>query len=163
LNEYEIYAAGLGLLFSSPEPLHSLVEGKNYSGSSDPGNALSKLYDDQRMFLLATGSPELDYVISFYETNKSSYPHEAMIEEIQAGIEIVGGSLVIRDGYDLLDWEPAVDYAVEIPIEDGYYRLTIGWSHSGKNSTMNLHILAQKSDSKIEGRDMYELIYEIDQ
>jgi len=161
MQEFEIHAAGLGLLISSPEPLHRLVEGKNYSSSTAADNALSKLYMDQKMFLLATGSPELDYSIRFYETSKSSFPHEAMIEEIQAGIEIVGGSLVIRDGYDLLDWEPSVDYAVEIPIEDGYYRLEIGWTPSGKHSTMDLHIYAQKSDIKIEGRDMYELIYEV--
>lgn len=156
MRTYKLFSAGLGLLFSSPEPLRELIKGGNYTGYEDDDTNISGLFRNQEMFLLATGSPELDYEINVYDGGISQEIEDNFRASIQVCIDIRGGAMVIRDGYDLMDWNPTDKSTVQIAIDDGYYQLHIGWSPSPKHAEMVLHIHPQKTATKIPGEDMYE-------
>ncbi len=160
MRTYSLYAAGLGLMFSSPKPLSGLKEGVNYSEDEDSRASVDELVRDQRLFLLATGSPQLDYVINVHD-HGSGYDLEwKMRAFVSVGLDVYGGSIVVRDGYDLMDWNPVDEEAVVVPAEDGYYELLIGWVPSTRHAEMVLHIVARKAKDRIPGEEMYELIYE---
>ena len=160
MGTYTLYAAGLGLMFSSPRALGALDKGADYSEGGNRRVRIDQLIRDQQLVLVATGSPQLDYVINVHEEASSQDLGQSTRAFVRFGLEVCGGALVVRDGYDLMDWNPDEESAVVIPTEDGYYELLVGWAPSTRHAEMVLHIVPQKVTAKIPGEEMYELIYE---
>jgi hypothetical protein len=72
----------------------------------------------------ATGSPGV-YTIRTY----SGYPDNSTLDKfthrIRLAVEVRDRTLIFRDLYDLLEWDPAVPDNQKVILDDGFYHLTV--------------------------------------
>lgn len=155
-NVYNLYAVGLGLLFSSIGELKNL----GVNGSPVEENDYTELLDNHCAFTLGTGSPELDYEIHVHDSPWESEIEDALYASVKAFLRVKGGALVVRDGYDLDEWLEAPDEIATIPMDDGSYHLTIAAEPGSGHSTMVLHLVAVQNDDNSNAQGTHELIYQ---
>lgn len=158
--ERELYASGLGLLISSRESLQALRDGANYfQPGEEEDRVITRLLDNDELMTLATGSPQLDYRIHVHEGPIPAAVELKLRNAVEAGLRVRGAALVIRDGYDLLDWRTESESTVSFDVPDGYYRLRIGWEPCAQRGTMILHFGPERSAERIPGQESLELLY----
>jgi hypothetical protein len=142
------FPASPGFLLSSPKTLSGLKEGGEYDPDASP---VKELIDEQQIILLQTGSPELDYQLHFH----SGDPDRQARVQSSFGMRVDGGALVIRDGYDLMDWSDSDDQ--RLTIEDGYYAVDALWTPG--EAEMEIHFYFNRTDSRVDGDGMVELMW----
>jgi hypothetical protein len=135
----ELYAAGLGLLVSSPHVLAQFAAGKDYFSGEDPW--MADLFASQKIALIRTGSPQIDY--RFFSASPG--PMAAYLSYVEFGLEVEDGGLVFRDGYDLYEWDPS-SAEVRLPSPTGYCRVGVGWTRGPSHASMQLHVSSVRTE-----------------
>lgn len=135
----ELYAAGLGLLVSSPHVLAQLAPGKDYF--SGEASRMDELFASQKIALIHTGSPQIDY--RFFSASPG--PMAAYLSYVEFGLVVEDGGLLFRDGYDLYEWDPSSD-EVRLPSPTGYCRIGVGWTRGPSHASMQLHVSSVRTE-----------------
>jgi hypothetical protein len=135
----------------SPEPVRVLVEGRDYMPGGELVEPLRGLVARQEVALLGTGSPELDYELSV----RLSPPPAATVKQAAAkvafGLRIAGGKLLVRDGYDPMEWHRTGESVRRCAVPDGYYRVTALWIADDERDPMVVQLYLQTASRKVPG------------
>jgi hypothetical protein len=124
-NQPALYASGLGVLVSSPGALRLLEPGVDHQQLHEANHGSAHdLFTSHRLVCLGTGSPQLYYRFVVHEAGPTPDELERALTSDTFDIEVLDGGLVIRDGYDLLDWEPIPGLCFEFSLRAGRYHVT---------------------------------------
>ena len=124
VTEGRLHAGGLGLILFSPSVLAHIPEGADFMselGCEPKGRLYESLVQTQRVVLLGTGSPQLDYAIRVVPP--AAAVSGQALNATEFGLSIEGGLLAIRDGYAPMEWLLDDPYEIRFSVRDGYYRV----------------------------------------
>jgi hypothetical protein len=141
VTEGRLHAGGLGLMLFSPPVLAHIPEGADFMSELDcepRGRLYDALLRTQRVVLLGTGSPQLDYAIRIVPPAAAASGRALNASEF--GLSIEGGLLAIRDGYAPMGWLVEDPYELRFPVVDGYYRVRALWMPRRNGSYADMHI-----------------------
>lgn len=151
MRTFNIFASGLGLLFSSRGAVGSLA----VDGAAVDESKYETLVTSNRIFAVDTGSPELDYEIHLHERPWSTDVKETFENILVAPLVVEGGAVVIRDGYDLEEWMEHPEELVVFDIEDGRYRVHVASACSIQHTTMILHLYFEETEQLAAAEGYY--------
>lgn len=148
----ELHAAGLGLMLYSPCVEALLEDGRDYM---PPGKCLvSPLREmverDQQVVFLGTGSPQLDYMVHVELGEPRSELARQAPARVRFGLDIAGGTLCVRDGYDPMEWHSAGESVHRVPMGDGYHVVDALWIPDDPDR-MTIHLCFCRADERISG------------
>lgn len=153
-----LHASGLGLMVYSPSATDEIAEG---SDTMPVGGALlpplDRLVREQRVVFLATGSPQLDYALEVHVS--AGAPPEDALASVAFPVEVSGGVLAFRDGYDPMDWTRDPPHLVRFTVPDGYYRVDAYWLPAP--DLMRIRFVLSPSAVRLESDGWPELMYTV--
>ena len=124
-SETALYASAPGVMISSPGALAQLEPGVDHQRQHEAEHGTAHdLFGTHRLVCLGTGSPQLYYDFVVHERPPSAAERTGAVAFESFDLEVLAGGLVIRDGYDLLEWEPVTEYQRTFPLEAGSYHVT---------------------------------------
>jgi hypothetical protein len=148
----DLFASGLGLALFSPEVVKNL----------DFGDEVKGFLEEQKMVLIATGSPQLDYTIQvIIDKPPASVMESTVLVSAKFGIHITDNQLIIADGY-AVEHDFSNDYEIqELTIPDGYYLATAVYdpSRAGPHSRMHIDIYFDRVNEKVDNPSMVDLFF----
>jgi hypothetical protein len=123
LGTLELYASGLGLMLYSPGAVAGLREAEDYytpaGGLREP--LAARVEREQRIVMLGTGSPQLDYRVHVSAGAPKAALTKAATARARFALKINGGCLLVRDGYDPMEWEAEAAHIQHVAVPDRYY------------------------------------------
>lgn len=134
-----IYAAAPGLLISSRGCLN-LLQQLGEAGEE----VVPSLLREHRLVLLDTGSPQLYYRIYDSRLVQPATPPATVVT---FGLEVLGGGIVFRDGYNLGPCRSEAP-AATIAASDGYNLVEIAWESAVEYGEMIFWVSATPSDTR---------------
>ncbi len=148
----ELHAFGLGLMLYSPVVEALLEEGHDYMPADENlAVPLQTLVDrDQRVVLLGTGSPQLDYVVHVWRGAPPVDLVERAASHVRFGLDVAGGELRLRDGYDPMEWRTEGDSVRRVPMPDGYYAVDGLWVPDDQDA-MIVHLFFLRTEERLAG------------
>jgi hypothetical protein len=148
----DLFASGLGLALFSPEVRNNQIH----------DDEVKKNLKEQKLVLIATGSPQLDYSIHpIIEKPPASVMKSKNLISAKFGIHVTDNLLIIADGY-AVDHDFICDYEMrELTIPDGYYQVTAIYDPSIEvpHSSMHIDLYFQRSNEKVHNPSIVDLIY----
>lgn len=117
--------AGLGMICYSPPNASHIQRGENYlRGQYKSVEAVQAHLHSGSIVGFGTGSPGT-YLLQLRE----GYPNQAEIDQhpfrLRLGVHCVDGTLVFRDLYSLIHWDPEYEPEQAVSLPRGYYHLTL--------------------------------------
>ena len=125
MREIALDIRGLGLILYSPPAVAHIAEGADYLQTHfwQPADVARHVMECQ-LTALGTGSPG-----TFRLRFKDGLPDEAAVQaaafKLRLGLQVRGGTVCIRDLYDLMEWSAECPAAQQLSVADGWYRLTV--------------------------------------
>jgi hypothetical protein len=154
----------LGLVLFSPPVFADIPNGADFMsdlGLEPKGRLYDQLVLTQRVVLLGSGSPEINYCI------RVMFPSEAAVAgkplgEVEFGLWIQGGVLAIRDGYEPMHWSVHDPYEIRFPVPDGYHRVRALWMPRPGDSDADMHLwlLMEQASKRVPGDGWPVLMYD---
>ncbi len=116
---------GLGIICYSPANAAHIQPGENYLRQHYKSvDAVQSHLQQGSIIGFGTGSPG-----KFILHIRGGYPEPAEVEQhpfrLRLGVRCVGETLVFRDIYSLIGWEPEYDPEQSLSLPDGDYHLTL--------------------------------------
>lgn len=146
-----LYAAGLGLMLYSPKATRALEDGRDYMPVGQLEEPLRTLVAEQDVVLLGTGSPQLDYELHVHQAPPPALLQKRAAAKVVFGMRIAGGQLLVRDGYDPMEWHRAGESLRRTAMPDGYYRVTALWLRDETRAAMIVHLYFQATTRRVPG------------
>lgn len=124
-TDIHLMTDGMGIVFYSPETNKNIPEGcnffeKEYSKPED----VARHIKNGDIVGFCTGSSG-NFTLKF----RKGYPEEDLLAQypvaIRLGIDIQGETLCVIDLFWLMDWDPECPLEQTIPIDSGYYHITL--------------------------------------
>lgn len=81
----------------------------------------------QQLVLLGTGSPQLYYRFVLHQRAATNTELDRAASRADYGLVLQRGGLVIRDGYDLMEWEATTPHAICFDTAPGMFNVTALW------------------------------------
>jgi hypothetical protein len=157
----ELHAFGLGLMLYSPAVETLLEEGRDYMpAGEDLASPLQEMARDQRVVLLGTGSPQLDYVVHVWRGAPSVDLVQRAASHVRFGLDVAGGELCLRDGYDPMEWRTEGDGVRRVPMHDGYYAVDGLWLPDDQDA-MIVHLFFLLTEERLPGTGWPILEYRV--
>jgi hypothetical protein len=162
--EGRLHAGGLGLILFSPSVLAHIPEGADFMnelGCEPNGRLYETLVHTQKVVLLGTGSPQIDYAIRVVAPATAA-PGEAL-KATEFGLGIEGGLLAIRDGYAPMEWLVADPDELRFPLRDGYYRVRALWvpRRDGSDADMHIDLAFEPTSERVSGNGWPTLMFDV--
>jgi hypothetical protein len=116
---------GLGIILYSPPAVAHILEREDYLRRHfwQPDDVARHVMEC-RLTAFATGSPG-----SFRLRFLNGPPDEAAVRaaafKLRLGLLVEGGTVCVRDLYDLMEWSADCPPGQQLPTPDGWYRLTV--------------------------------------
>ncbi len=125
LKTIDLDIAGLGLILYSPFSAADIREGDDYLETefSKP-EMVERQAMEGRIVGVSTGTGGR-FLVEFYEGAPENGELARHSYKLRLGLEVRDRLLCIRDLYDLLDWTPKCLPEQELPLDNGFYRLTL--------------------------------------
>jgi hypothetical protein len=154
---------GLGLMICSPAAVRALETGYDYMPTGGPlREPLRSLVEkEQRVVLLGTGSPEVDYAIIPHTGPPSRAARRSAAAEVRFGLHVEGGTVCVRDGYDPMEWTRRVPRRQAFPAADGYYGVHALWVDSEPDADMAILLCFQRRARRLPGNGWPYLGYRV--
>jgi len=159
----ELSAYGLGLMICSPDAVRALEEGADYMPGRRPlREPLRTLVEtEQRVVLLGTGSPQLDYAILPRVGPPPAAARRSAAADVRFGLHVEGGTVCVRDGYDPMQWKPRLPRSQTFPLTDGYYGVHALSVDSGPDADMTILMCFERRARKLPGHGWPYLGYRV--
>lgn len=128
MQEVVLEIRGPGLIFYSAPAVAHIPEGNDYLQGHfwQPGDVARHVMDCQ-LTAFSTGSPG-QFRLRFVNGPPCDRAVEAAAFKLRLGLQVRLGAVCVRDLYDLMDWTADCPAAQQVPVEDGWYRLTLASS-----------------------------------
>lgn len=156
-------AAGLGLMICSPAAVRALEAGYDYmptdGGLREPLRSLVEA--DQRVVLLGTRSPEVDYAIMPHAGPASRAARESAAAEVRFGLRVEGEVVCVRDGYDPMEWTRRVPRRQTFALADGYYGVHALWVEGERDAEMTILLSFEPRVRRLSGNGWPYLGYRV--
>lgn len=158
MREIEVDISGLGFILYSPPAVHHIAKGSDYLQEHfwEPEDVARHVMDCQ-LTAFCTGTPG-SFRLRFREGPLDQQALDKADFKLRLGLEVHEGKICVRDLYDLLDWVPKCPVSQQLPIADGWYRLTVYSSRPvsgilGDKQTIDIHLQAvrKKPELRYEG------------
>jgi hypothetical protein len=157
----KLFAAGLGLMLYSPHATRALRAGHDYMPGGELEDPLRTLVARQDVVLLGTGSPQLDYEVYVHLTPPPRSARQRAAAVVVFGLRIAGDELLVRDGYDPMEWRCSGESLRRTPVPDGYYRVTALWVPDQTREAMIVRLHLQATKRRVRGNGWPYLGYRI--
>ena len=150
-------------MICSPAAVRALKEGDDYMPLSAPlREPLRSLVEkEQRVVLLGTGSPEVDYAIIPHAGPASRAARRSAAAEVRFGLHVDGGRVCVRDGYDPMEWTGRVPRRQTFPLADGYYGVQALWVDREPNADMTILMCFERRARRLPGNGWPYLGYSV--
>jgi len=112
------------------------------------------------LVLLATGSPQLDYVLVVHLNSAPVSFDLAAGASTRFGMFIEGEQLLVRDGYDPMEWSASGDSVRSVPLPDAYYAVDAIWVPD-RSEKMVVHLFFRTAAVKVPGNGWPLLEYRV--
>lgn len=145
MREMEITIAGLGFIMYSPPAVKHIPKGSDYlQGHFFDAEDVVQHVKDCQLTAFGTGTPGT-FRLRFHDGPLNTTAMKKADFSLRLGIQVHEERICIRDLYDLMDWSPKCRVAQQLPIEDGWYRLSIYTLRPesgilGDNQVIDIHI-----------------------
>lgn len=149
----ELFASGLGLMLYSSTAGDRLDDGRDYMpAGQELSEPLRNMVEcEQRVVLLGTGSPQLNYLIRVFAGEPTPVLRNSAGSTARFGIQLDGRALLVRDGYDPMNWSSDSPFVQRIPMDDGYYVVDALWVPDGEVTAMVVELYFQPAGDRIGG------------
>jgi hypothetical protein len=139
--------AGLGIILYSPPAVAHIPEGSDYLKEHfwEPADVARHVMACQ-LTTFCTGSPG-SFRLRFLQGPRNEEAVASAAFKLRLGLQVEKGRICVRDLYDLKDWYAECPTAQQVPLPDGWYRLTVYSSRPasgilGDGQTINIHLEA---------------------
>jgi hypothetical protein len=150
MREIAIEISGLGLIFYSPPAVSHIPAGSDYLQThfSQPEDVARHVMDCQ-LITFCTGTPG-SFRLRFRDGARDEDAVDAADFKLRLGLEVREGIICIRDLYDLLQWSAECPASQQLPVADGWYRLTVYTSRPpsgilGDGQVIDIHLEAMSA------------------
>jgi len=128
MREVVLDICGLGLILYSPPAVMHIAEGEDYLQAQfwEPADVARHVMECQ-LTAFGTGSPGT-FRLQFIDGPPDEQSVQAAAFKLRLGLQVHGGTVCVRDLYDLMEWSTECSVAQQIPVADGWYRLTVSSS-----------------------------------
>ncbi len=125
MREINVDIAGLGFILYSPPAASHIPEGTDYLEKHfmQPKDVARHVMDCQ-LTAFCTGTPG-SFRLRFWDGARDEQAVDASDFKIRLGLQVHGGVICIRDLYDMMEWFAECPVEQQLPLADGWYRLTI--------------------------------------
>lgn len=149
-SSVHLYASAPGLMIHSPDAVSEFIAGESYT--DDLGSRRTpagRLVGDARIVMLSTGSPGLDYMLSFHLGEPPTDVASEALDTAEFQLDVRGDTLVVRDGYQAEYWGDP-DYAkVEVPVPSGLYGVVASYLPHEQHGHMRIHLFLSPAKKKL--------------
>jgi hypothetical protein len=158
MREMPINISGLGFILYSPPAVRHIAKGSDYLQKHfwQPKDIARHVMDCQ-LTGFCTGTPG-SFLLRFHDGPRDELAVEIAEFKVRLGLEVHEGVICVRDLYDLLQWLAECPQAQQLPMANGWYRLTVYTSCPpsgifGDNQVIDIHLEAmqEKPDLHWEG------------
>lgn len=125
MREIALDISGLGVILYSPPAVAHIAEGMDYLQEHfwRPADMARHVMECQ-LTAFGTGSPG-----SFRLRFSAGPPDESAVEaaafKLRLGLQVRGGTVCVRDLYDLMEWSAECPSGQQLSVVDGWYRVTV--------------------------------------
>lgn len=138
------FAAGLGLVAYDAAVAADFVEGPGFDHPQGKNHlALEAALSANRAVLLTTGRPQTDHLIQVFLGPAPAEAPEGFVLAAGFPLELLSGTLCLRDAYELMDWETDALHAVRVPLGPGRFFVEL-LRIDGPNDLCVLHLHVQR-------------------
>ncbi|HVJ80530.1 MAG TPA: hypothetical protein VNC50_05625 [Planctomycetia bacterium] len=125
MREVPLDICGLGVILYSPPAVEHIMEGSDYFQLHfrEPADVARHVMECQ-LIAFCTGSPGT-FRLRFADGAPDEQAVKAAAFKLRLGLQVRGGAVCIRDLYDLMLWSDECPESQQIPVEDGWYLLTV--------------------------------------
>jgi hypothetical protein len=158
MREIVMDIAGLGMILYSPPAVAHIPKGSDYlSEHFSRPNDVGRHVMGCELTAFCTGSPGT-FLVRFLEGPPDEGEAQAADFKLRLGLRVQEGMLCLRDLYDLMAWSTECPSEQQLPVPDGWYRLTVfssppasGILGDGQVININLEPVADKPRLHWEG------------
>jgi hypothetical protein len=154
MREIDVDISGLGFILYSPPAVLHISEGSDYLKKhfSQPQDVARRVMDC-RLTAFCTGTPG-SFRLRFRDGLRDEQAVDTADFKLRLGLEVHEGVICIRDLYDLMQWSAECPASQQLPIADGWYRLTVYSSRPasgilGDNQVIDIHLEAMQEKPKL--------------
>ena len=125
MREIALDVRGLGLILYSPPAVAHIAKGSDYLRAHfwEPADVARHVMDGQ-LTAFATGSPGT-FRLRFADGPPDEVAVRSAAFQLRLGLQVHGGTVCVRDLYDLVEWSAECPAGQQFPAADGWYRLTV--------------------------------------
>jgi hypothetical protein len=158
MREIGLDIAGLGMILYSPPAVASIPAGSDYLQEhfSQPGDVARHVMACE-LTTFCTGSPG-SFLVRFLDGPPNDSEVQAADFKLRLGLGVQKGTICLRDCYDLMQWSPECPPQQQLPVADGWYRMTVFSSRPasgilGQDQVINIYLepVANKPQLRWEG------------
>ena len=158
MREMTVDISGLGFILYSPSAVTHIAEGSDYLEAHfwQPEDVARHVMDCQ-LTTFCTGTPG-SFRLRFRDGARDEQAVDAADFRLRLGLEVHQGIVCVRDLYDLLQWSAECPASQQLPLADGWYRLTVYTSRPasgilGDDQVIDIHLEAMpaKPDLRWDG------------
>src|SRR5262249_4110001 len=125
MREIAVDISGLGFILYSPPAVTHIPEGSDYLEQHFwQAEDVARHVMDGQLTTFCTGTPG-SFRLRFLDGPRDEDAVDAAEFKLRLGLEVREGIVCIRDLYDLLQWSAGCPAAQQLPMADGWYRLTV--------------------------------------
>jgi hypothetical protein len=125
MREIALEIQGLGVILYSPHAVAHITEGSDYLGSdfTEPADVARHVMECG-LTGFCTVSPG-NYSLRFLNGPPEEKIFQTSHFKLRLGLQVTGGIICVRDLYDLIAWDSSCPKNQQLPMPDGWYRLTV--------------------------------------
>jgi hypothetical protein len=145
MREIAVDISGLGFIIYSPPAVRHIAEGSDFLEKHfwQPQDVARHVMDGQ-LTAFCTGTPG-SFRLRFRDGPRDEQAVDAADFKLRFGLEVHEGVMCIRDLYDLMRWSAKCPASQQLPMADGWYRLTVYSSRPasgilGDNQVIDIHL-----------------------
>jgi hypothetical protein len=154
MGEFAVDISGLGFILYSPPAVSHIPEGEDYLQKHfwEP-EVVARHVMACQLTAFCTGTPG-SFRLRFRDGPYDERPVAAADFKLRLGLEVRQGVICIRDLYDLMQWSAECPVSQQLPVADGWYRLTVYSSRPpsgilGDNQVIDIHLEATRRQPKL--------------
>jgi hypothetical protein len=154
MREIAVTISGLGFILYSRPGVSHIPERSDYLEQhfSEPQDVARHVMDCQ-LSAFSTGTPG-SFRLRFREGPRDEQAVDATDFKLRLGLEVYDGVICIRDLFDLMQWSPECPASQQLPMTNGWYRLTVYSSRPpsgilGDNQVIDIHLEPVREKPKL--------------
>ena len=149
MRQIAVDISGLGFILYSPPAVSHIPQGSDYLEQHfwQPEDVAKHVMAGQ-LTAFCTGTPG-SFRLRFHDGPRDDQAVDASDYKLRLGLEVHESVICVRDLYDLMRWSAECPEAQQLPIADGWYRLTVYTSRPpsgilGDNQAIDIHLEAMQ-------------------